>query len=340
MKKELLNKPYKVAAVSASSESYNLQAGLEKANRIVEKAAKAGAILVVFPETWLPGFLNGNTVPENISTFDFAAYIENSIEIGSEEWYQLTGIAKKHNVYLSMSYSRKESNYIFMGQTLIDPNGKAIDMRDKIRPSGDDGERMFFSDVSAKENLIVHQTPLGRIGQLSCGEHFNPMMTFPMMAQTENVHIAAFPIYTKEGKYWWEKAELDIQMSAAKHYVISYALEEHECWVVEAAVNRSFIMNPEGYIVAKSEKGDGTEFCIAEIDPSGFKVQAYNSTEKYTWEALKTIQETYKGPREENIKHEKLNMVDIEKVKENGVEVWMKKLVQNKSGQDLSVGKI
>jgi nitrilase len=42
----------------------------------------------------------------------------------------------------------------------------------------------------------VHDTPLGRLGGLSCGEHLAPLTRYAMYAQNEQVHVAAWPSFS------------------------------------------------------------------------------------------------------------------------------------------------
>jgi len=45
-----------VAAVVQADVAPNLGVGLERTAQLAQAAARSGAVLIVFPETWLPGY--------------------------------------------------------------------------------------------------------------------------------------------------------------------------------------------------------------------------------------------------------------------------------------------
>lgn len=42
-------------------------------------------------------------------------------------------------------------------------------------------------------DLVVNDTSIGRIGQLSCWEHLQPLSKYAMYSQNEQIHCAAWP---------------------------------------------------------------------------------------------------------------------------------------------------
>ena len=49
-------RPFQAAVIQHPPVFLNLQASLEKACALIEQAAGQGARVIVFPETWLPGY--------------------------------------------------------------------------------------------------------------------------------------------------------------------------------------------------------------------------------------------------------------------------------------------
>ncbi len=97
-----------------------------------------------------------------------ADYIENSLEVGSSEWYTLVNAAKTNQIYLALGFSEKTNASIYMAQALISPCGEVLHHRQKVRPSG--GERDIWSDGDMS-GLKVLDTPYGRWGMLECWEY-------------------------------------------------------------------------------------------------------------------------------------------------------------------------
>ncbi len=156
--------PFKIAAIQAESVYLDLKGGIEKTVDLIGKAAAQGASLVAFPELWLPGYPFGHEGADWREA-RLKTYVENSLVIGGEEWKILLSTAKKNNIIVSVGYSERDVDHLFIGQALIGSDGNPIQIRRKLRPSG--GERTVWSDSDAS-GLKVFDTPLGRIGSLSC----------------------------------------------------------------------------------------------------------------------------------------------------------------------------
>jgi nitrilase len=297
-----LGEKYVVASVDASSYSFDLNRGIEKLKSIVMSAKADGADFVVFPELWLPGFLNGETA--TLGGHSLKDYINNSIIIGDDKWNEILEIAKDNQLYISFSFSEYKNKKLYMSQVLIDPQGELIGKRSKVRPSG--GERSYFSDVNMDGNLDVYTTNLGKVGMLSCGEHLQPQMVYPMGAQGEDVHISAFPYskFTKDNPLWWEDAEL---LKATNVY---YAVSTGT-WVIHSSVGSAYIINPMGQIVSKTDKYDNKDYTTYTIDKNQY-IHKDIMTSNYSWGVHSMIGDSFKTGKEFDNEHQNLNEVIVD----------------------------
>jgi len=186
-----MSQQFKVSAVQAAPCFLDLQAGIKKAVKYIEQAAAAGAKLVVFPETWLPGYPNHIWLGPVAWGMQFVGrYFENSVEAGSAEDKVIAEAAHKNNIQVSMGLSEREGGSLYIAQWHYDENGDIIKRRRKLKPTH--VERTVFGEGDGSD-IVVNETSLGRIGQLSCWEHLQPLSKYAMYAQNEQIHCAAWP---------------------------------------------------------------------------------------------------------------------------------------------------
>ncbi|KAH7121815.1 aliphatic nitrilase-like protein [Dactylonectria estremocensis] len=258
--------------------------------KYIDRAASEGADLVAFPELWFPGYPRGND-PAWIEKW-VENYIDNSIRVGDRNWKKLVATAKRNSVYLALGYSERddEDDAIYMAQALIDPRGKVVIHRHKLRPSG--GERSIWSDGKTDGFKVVN-TPFGRIGMLECWEHFHPAMTYPMQAQAEAIHIALWP-YIPDPKdtsaQYWETAE--VNMAAASMYAVNSG-----AYTLAAAVGRAAAFGPDGLEITSIPAyipGELNPFLMLSINTTGFSsLPAYNVNGEQSWGILKEIEASW-----------------------------------------------
>ncbi|KAH8684026.1 aliphatic nitrilase-like protein [Ilyonectria robusta] len=256
--------------------------------KYIDRAAREGANLVAFPELWFPGYPRGNDAAWIEKWVD--NYIENSIRQGDRNWKKLVAAAKRNSVYVALGFSERvdADDAIYMAQALIDPRGKVLIHRHKLRPSG--GERSIWSDGKV-DGLKVVNTPYGRMGLLECWEHFHPAMTFPMQAQAEAIHIASWP-YTPDPKdisaQYWESAE--VNMAAASLYAVNSG-----AYTLVATVGRAAAFGPDGLeftSIPAYVPSETSPFLMLSINTTGFSSRpAYNIDGEQSWGILKEIEQ-------------------------------------------------
>lgn len=184
----------KVAAVQAAPVFLDRDATIEKVSVLTAEAAAKGAQLIVFPESFVPCFPVWCLVCAPIDQHKFFELLyKNAVEDDSPAYHRLAEIAKSNGVYLSIGVTEKGSysmgamwntNYIFS------PEGKMIGKHRKIMPTWAEKLVHSFGDGST---LKVHDTDIGRLGVLICGENSNTLARYSLLAQKEQIHISTYP---------------------------------------------------------------------------------------------------------------------------------------------------
>ncbi len=185
---------YRVAAVQAAPVFLDLEASIDKAIGLIAEAARNGARLVAFPETWLPGYPWFIWLDSPAWGMQFIQrYHDNSLVYGTPSADRIARAAAEHRITVVMGHSEKSGGSLYMGQWLIGPDGATIARRRKLKPTH--VERTVFGEGDGSD-LSVHDTALGRLGALCCWEHLQPLSKYAMYAQNEQVHIAAWPSFS------------------------------------------------------------------------------------------------------------------------------------------------
>ncbi|KQV37001.1 carbon-nitrogen hydrolase family protein [Rhizobium sp. Root1204] len=183
----------KAAAVQAAPVYMNLSASIDKVEGLVEEAARNGAELVAFPETFLSGYpwFIWLMAPANWARF-MPQYHENSLALDSLEMARLQAIAAKSKVTLVMGFSERAGGTRYMAQSIIGPDGVAILHRRKLKPTH--AERTVFGEGDGSDLQVV-DSAFGRLGALNCWEHLQPLTKMAMYSQNEEVHVASWPSF-------------------------------------------------------------------------------------------------------------------------------------------------
>ncbi len=96
----------KVCLIQESPVFFDKEKTIEKVECLTTKYAKQGCKLVVFPESFIPGYPRGFSFDAKIGSRTnegrklYAEYYQNSIDIESEDLKKLENISKLRGVYL------------------------------------------------------------------------------------------------------------------------------------------------------------------------------------------------------------------------------------------------
>lgn len=183
----------KAAVVQASPAFLDLDASVEKCASLMHEAAGAGADLIAFPETFIPGYpwWIWQCSPAEIFARDLVRkYFANALDYRSAQAERLAQAARSAGITAVLGLAERDGGSLYIGQWAIGKTGETLLRRRKLKPSH--VERSAFGEGDGSD-LTVVDSDVGRLGALCCWEHLQPLSKFAMYAQNEHIHVAAWP---------------------------------------------------------------------------------------------------------------------------------------------------
>jgi aliphatic nitrilase len=184
----------KVAAAHVAPVFLDRLATVEKTISIIAEAARNGAQLIAFPETFIPAFPVWSALRSPLYNHDlFCQLAANAMLVNGPEMASICAAARRHDMLVSLGFNEgctHSVGCIYNSNVLIDAAGSILNHHRKIVPT-------FYEKLSWAAGdgagLQVCATRCGRVGMLICGENTNPLARFTMIAQGEQVHISTYP---------------------------------------------------------------------------------------------------------------------------------------------------
>jgi aliphatic nitrilase len=185
---------FKVAAVQAAPEFMDLDACVDKGISLIREAAAKGASIIAFPECWIPGYPWWIWLaPPAHNLKYFQRYHENCLVVDSGAFSRLADAARENAIHVSMGASERDHGSLYIAQFLFDPAGDLVQARRKLKPTH--VERTVFGEGDGSD-LDVMDTAIGRVGQLCCWEHLQPLSKYALYSMHEQLHVAAWPSFS------------------------------------------------------------------------------------------------------------------------------------------------
>lgn len=185
----------KVCLVQDSPVFFHKTKTLDKVELLVRKHSKEGCRLIVFPESFIPGYPRGFSFGAKIGSRTkegrklYADYYQNSIDIESDDLKRLEKLAKSENTYLVIGVTEKQNanSSLFCSVLYISPTDGLLGVHRKIKPTGT--ERVVWGEA-AGESLVTFQTKIGKLGGLICWENYMPEARMAMYQKGVEIYIA------------------------------------------------------------------------------------------------------------------------------------------------------
>ena len=191
-----------VGIVQASPVFNNLEASLEKAVALIEEAAKSGAKIITFGETWLAGYpawldfcLNAALWNHEPTKEVFAEMRRHSVVVPGRETEKLGEIAARHKIVLVIGINERVekgagNGTLYNSLLTFGADGKLLNHHRKLVPTYT--ERLVHGSGDGG-GLQSVETEFGCVGGLICWEHWMPLARQAMHVSGEDFHVAVFP---------------------------------------------------------------------------------------------------------------------------------------------------
>ena len=185
----------KVGVVQASPALFDLEKTVDIVVSWIEKGAKEGCELLLFPESFIPCYPRGLNFDATIgkrtdkSQNQWLEYWENSVEFPSVHFDKISAATKEANLFVALGVTEREAvgGSLHCALFYFDNHGKFIGKHRKLKPTG--LERYVWAE-SDGSTLVSFDTPIGRIGGLICWENRMPLARMAMYNKGVEIYLA------------------------------------------------------------------------------------------------------------------------------------------------------
>src|SRR4029434_467124 len=183
----------KAAGVQLSPVLYSREGTVEKVVRKIHELGQQGVQFATFPETVVPYYPYFSFIQppfQNIAGTEQWKLLDQAVTVPPPPADASSEAARHAGMVVSIGVNERDGGTLYNTQLLFDADGMLIQRRRKITPTYH--ERMVWGQGDGS-GLRAVDSAVGRIGQLACWEHYNPLARYAMMADGEQIHSAVYP---------------------------------------------------------------------------------------------------------------------------------------------------
>ena len=261
----------KVAAVQMSC-SRNVSENIEKADRLVRKAAQEGAKLILLPELFERQYFCQER------RYEYYAYAKPVPENDAVEHFKK--LAAELEVVLPISFYERDINVLYNSCAVIDANGEIRGVYRKTHIPDDHYYQEKFYFTPGNTGFMVFDTRYIRLGIGICWDQWFPETARALVIKGAQLimyptAIGSEPVLGTDSMPHWQRT---MQGHAAANIVPVVAANRHGSERVEPCAENggqsselvfygsSFITDETGAVVAQAGR-DADEVITADIDP-------------------------------------------------------------------------
>lgn len=201
----------RAAAVQISPVLYSRDGTVQRVVDKIDELARRDVQFATFPETFVPYYPYFSAVarPFEIDA-DQLRLLDQAVTIPSPATQAISEAARRAEMVVSIGVSERDGGSLYDTQLLFDADGTLIQRRRKIMPAFH--ERMIWG-LGDGSGLRAVDSAVGRIGQLVCWEHYNPLARYALIADGEQIHAGMFP-GSYGGDLFSEQTEISVRNHA------------------------------------------------------------------------------------------------------------------------------
>ncbi|MEW7291488.1 carbon-nitrogen hydrolase family protein [Aquimarina sp. 2304DJ70-9] len=267
----------KVGVVQESPVFFDKDQTIKKVEQLTKKYAKEGCELLVFPESFIPGYPRGFSFGAKVGSRTregralFSEYRKNSINLNSDDLRRLEKLSKSQHIYLVIGVTEKQdtNGSLYCSMLYISPTEGLLGTHRKIKPTGT--ERVIWGEADG-ESLVTFKTKIGKLGGLICWENYMPLARMSMYQKGVEIYIAP----TADSREQWTSTMKHIALEGRcfvlgcnQYYTKSMYPQKYQPLVEnefeDMCPGGSIIVSPSGKVIAGPLFGESGAL-IAELD--------------------------------------------------------------------------
>ena len=225
----------KVAVVQEPAVFFDKEATLKRIHQLSKDYSKQGCQLIVFPESFVPGYPRGFDFGAVIGSRTlagkklYAQYWDNSVDLAGAEITALEELSANCNLYMVIGITERNTvnGSLYCSMIYISPLSGLLGVHRKIKPTGT--ERLIWAEDNG-QSLVSFDTKIGKLGGLICWENYMPLARMAMYNKGVEIYLAP----TADSREQW--------LSTMKHIAL-----EGRCFVLGCNQYFSRSMYPDEF---------------------------------------------------------------------------------------------
>ena len=202
---------FTLAAAQVEPVYHDKEGTLDRTCEWIERAGDAGADLVVFPETYFPGYpywRGSVSIPR--WTELMVDLQKNSLHVDDEAVEIIGEAAAEADVHVALGTNersdRRGSDTLYNSIFYFDRSGALRGRHRKLMPTHEERAIWGRGDPSS---LATYETDIGRLGGLVCYENHMTLSKAALTAKGEEIHAAVWPGFWEQDGHPGDKSRAE-----------------------------------------------------------------------------------------------------------------------------------